>query len=64
METVPTLLDANKAVATATANKLTSQSAARMNFYFPEDAVAKAAKEASSRGMGLPLLRACALSNN
>ena len=64
MATVPTLLDANNAVATATANKLMSQSAARMNFYFPDDAVAKAAKEPSSRGMGLPLLRACAFSSN
>ena len=36
------LLAASKAVATATANKLMSQSAARMPFYFPEEAVANA----------------------
>jgi hypothetical protein len=41
-----------------------SQSAARMPFYFPEEAVANAAIEPSSLGMALPLLNACAFSNN
>ena len=45
------------AVATATANKLTNQRAARIGPYFPAEAVAKAAKEPSKRGIGLPLLK-------
>ena len=57
METVPTLLEANSAEATATANKLINQRAARMVSYFPAEAVAKAASEPSKRGMGLPLLK-------